>query len=539
MRRRLVRLLMLFLIIAVIPPVVLSPVTARAGIPEEAWNRTFTAHNSMDDAYAIQQTSDGGYILAGFANYSAARMDAMVVKTDSNGRLEWRKTFGGASRNGAYAIQQTSDGGYVFAGSVTAFGHGLSDAWLVKLNKDGTQEWSKTYGESDFDWANTVQQTRDGGYILAGATILHGEMEAWLVKTDPEGNMVWNRTYGSAGYNEAITALQPATDGGYIIAVWIEYSTMRSDVRLIKTDSKGNVVWAHTYGGSANNIVQAVQPTRDGGYILAGVTTAKGAGASDAWLIKIDSKGKVIWDHTYGGAGRDEAWDVIVTDKGDYVIAGITGSYGAGVPNAWLVKVDGSGREFWNITSGGALNDGARALQQTPDGGYILAGYTNSYTKDKSDFWLIKVAITDIVFDTGAVGTYPSIPGIHKGVIIPRQDMNITKLYTYSCPGTAGHTESIKLFDANDKLIATGKWHGYHNSDDWHNLTLYNTEGTPGIKLLKGHRYSYIIHTGSYPQIIHEQELKTLDGSTIRCTEFKDINGRVYNDWIPAIRFYE
>ena len=138
------------------------------------------------------------------------------------------------------------------------------------------------------------------------------------------------------------------------------------------------------------------------------------------------------------------------------------------------------------------------------------------------------------VFDTGT-GTYPSIMGTHTGTITPSRSLNVSKLYTYPCAGTGGHTESIKL-EENGTLIANGTWDGYH--EDWHNITRYNvTDCTHYVTLLQDHEYYYTIRTGSYPQILHAAS-KEVTGGTITCTSFVDANGKTYTDWIPAIKFF-
>ena len=354
----------------------------------------------------------------------------------------------------------------------------------------------------------------------------------------------WNRTFTAyRNYNDTSYAVQQTADGGYILAgVTYPFGAGTSDAWLVKTDSEGNELWNMTFGGASYDAALAVQLTPDGGYVFAGYTQSYGAGNADAWLVKTDSEGNELWNMTFGGASYDEALAVQPTPDDGYLFTGRTWSYGAGNADAWLLKTDSGGEELWNMTFGGTGYDDSRAIQRTPDGGYILAGSTFSFSSDSSsDFWLIKLGITNISFDTGSgYGTYPSISGIHKGIIIPRQDMHISKLYTYPCTGTGGHTESIALYEDDDsEPIATGIWKGYHSHSDWHNITLYDAATrTPGIRLLKEHQYRYVISTGSYPQIIHKREHKSLDGSTIKCIEFKDVNGKVYHDWIPAIRFY-
>ena len=208
---------------------------------------------------------------------------------------------------------------------------------------------------------------------------------------------------------------------------------------------------------------------------------------------------------------------------------------------------DRARKELRNKTFGGSDLDGGSSVQQTSDGGYIIAGYTYSYGAGACDVWLIKVKGEEIpnqppfasIFNTGSpANPYPSISGTHTGKIIPSQNITVSKLYTYPCPGTGGHTESIELYDENGNLIASGNWSGYQQ-DGWHNITIHNlTGGSPYITLLKDHEYNYTIRTGSYPQIIHKQNHTTLDGSLITCTMFTDANGRVHYDWIPAIKLW-
>ncbi|RLG35743.1 hypothetical protein DRN80_01265, partial [Methanosarcinales archaeon] len=195
-----------FLFLQASPTLVSVTTGTGTGILRETWNRTFTAYRNYDDtSYAVQQTADGGYILAGVVQYSSKNSDALLVKTSSSGERTWAKTFGGDSHDQAYAVQQTTDGGYILAGITFSPGNGLSDAWLVKTDSNGIKLWNKTFGHSDQDWAYAVQQTTHGGYILAGATYPFGAgtSDAWLVKTDSNGKELWNMTFGGASNDEA------------------------------------------------------------------------------------------------------------------------------------------------------------------------------------------------------------------------------------------------------------------------------------------------------------------------------------------------
>ncbi|MCK5660487.1 MAG: hypothetical protein KAH86_03940, partial [Methanosarcinales archaeon] len=206
------------------------------------------------------------------------------------------------------------------------------------------------------------------------------------------GNEQWSSTFGGADYDYAFS-VQQTSDGGYIITGYtVSYGAGNADIWLIKTDENGNERWSSTFGGSADDYASSVQQTSDGGYIITGHTVSYGAGVSDAWLIKSDKNGTEQWNSTFGGVSNDATESVQQTSDGGYILAGRTSSYGVGNYDAWLIKTDASGDEQWNNTFGGAIYDVVESVQQTSDGGYILAGRTDSYGAGGADVWLIKVS---------------------------------------------------------------------------------------------------------------------------------------------------
>jgi len=357
------------------------------------WSKTFGGVD-YDQAYSLVKTSDGGYAIAGNTwSFGAGDTDFWLVKTDESGNMEWNQTYGGAGYDSASSLVRTSDEGFALAGQTESFGAGLGDFLLVKTDEIGNMEWSRTYGGVGRDIANSLVQTSDGGYAIAGDTYSFGagEDDVWLVKTDGSGNMQWNRTYGGGQSDWARSVIQ-TNDGGYAIAgrTFSFGAGGSSDFWLIKTDGLGNMEWNQTYGGELNDRAYSLIAVSDGGYALAGISESFGTGSYDVWLVKIDDSGNMEWNHTYGGERNDDANSLVETSDGGYALAGGTHSFGHGNNDFWLVKTDGSGNMEWNRFYGEAKNENAYSLVETSDGGFALAGGTESTGAGGSDVWFIR-----------------------------------------------------------------------------------------------------------------------------------------------------
>jgi Mg-chelatase subunit ChlD len=378
---------------------ILTPFTVTT--PLELWSRTFGGKGE-DYAEAVIQTSDGGYAIAGWTtSYSAGSTDAWLVKTDRYGNEEWNKTFGGYKRDAASSIIQTSDGGYVLAGHTESYGKGSDDFWLIKTDSYGDVIWSRVFGSrSSLDEATSIVQASDGGYVIAG--IAAGNGDAWLVKTDRHGNELWNKTFGGHSLDTAESLIQ-TSDGGYAFAgVTLSYNAVSGDAWLVKTDSYGNEQWNKTFGAYNWEAASSIIQTSDGGYAIAGCTCSYGKGSADFWVLKTNCYGNKEWSKTFGGDDWDEASSIIQTSDGGYAIVGWTLSYGAGSSDAWFMKTDSYGDEEWSKTLGGYNPDGVRSIIQKPDGYYIIAGWTRSYGAGSSDIWLIKLIPPGMMIQSGA-----------------------------------------------------------------------------------------------------------------------------------------
>ena len=370
---------------------IVSSYSSDHSVPELEWNKTFGGTGS-NYGRSIQQTKDRGYIITGgtWGKYGSDNWDFWLIKTDSSGNEIWNKTFDRSSVDRGYSGQETSDGGYIIAGYTFDSGS-WRDGWLIKTDSAGTEMWNRTFGGSGDDEAYSVQQTSDDGYIVTGYTKTekwYGIANVWLIKTDSAGNKLWDQTFGGTEYDCGYS-VQQTNDDGYIIAgVTNSYSAGNGDVWLIKTDSAGNKLWDQTFGGKYSEEGYSVQQTKDDGYVIAGFTASFGAGGPDIWLIKTDSEGNEIWNKTFGWEGSDYGYTVQQTSDGGYILSGGTNSHSGGV---WLIKTDSEGNSIWDKTFDGITFGGiGYSLQETSDGGIVITG-TTSYHTGYTDVFLIKI----------------------------------------------------------------------------------------------------------------------------------------------------
>jgi len=312
----------------------------------------------------------------------------------------WSQTYGGSYDDVGYSLQQTSDGGYIIVGYTRSYGAGLHDAWLIKTDAVGNEEWNETFGGTHIDRGNSVQQTGDGGYIVAGTTYTT-DHNAWLIKTDDGGNELWSQTYGGDGVERGNAVLTTADNGyiligetnsygaGYIITGYTgSFGSGDKDVWLIKTDAVGNELWNKTFGGAEGDVGESVQQTSDGGYIINGYTGSFGSGDKDVWLIKTDAVGNELWNKTFGGNLADIGYSVQQISDGGYVFAGTTKSFSPSIAShVWIVKTDQDGNELGNMTLGEMVG---HCVQQTMDEGFIIAGYGTT-PGNRDDVRLIKI----------------------------------------------------------------------------------------------------------------------------------------------------
>jgi len=446
--------------------------------PPIQWQKSLGG-SLWDVGSSIQQTGDGGYIVAGLTysndgdvsgNHGEA--DYWIVKLNSDGNIQWQKSLGGSAWDEGNVIQQTADGGYIVAGLTesndgdVSGNHGTADFWIVKLNSDGNIQWQKSLGGSSWDVANAIQQTADGGYIVAGMTESndgdvsgnHGKADCWIVKLNSDGSIQWQNSMGGSRH-DAANSIQQTDDAGYIVAGRsnsidgdVSGNHGSADYWIVKLNSTGIIQWQKSLGGFGLDVANSIQLTADGGVIIAGYSFSNDGdvsgnhGESDYWIVKLTSTGIIEWQKALGGYRKDASYSTQQTADGGYIVAGQAESYEGDVTghhgwtDFWIVKLNSVGSFQGGKSLGGSAGEDASSILQTTDGGYIVAGYSYSNNGDvsgnhgESDVWIVKLS--------------PEFVGVDDALNTPSEQLEIY-------PNPAHQSISLKIASEDPVLKVT------------------------------------------------------------------------------------
>ncbi|MCB1060207.1 MAG: hypothetical protein KDB65_08245 [Calditrichaeota bacterium] len=426
------------------------------------WSQLYGGSN-FEEGRSVAQTSDGGFVLGGWTNsYGAGGADLYVIKTDANGDTVWTNRMGGGFDEDAHVVQEAVDGGFVAMGYTNSFGAGTYDFLLAKFSEQGTFLWSKTFGGGAADAAQCGLQTTDRGFALLGYTNSFGSgtPNIWLIKTGPEiaptppqvpPGTDWIHTYGGGG-DETAVAVVSTSDGGVAVAgVTASFGAGGNDFWLVKTNVNGDSLWSHSYGGGNSDWCNSAIETDDGGFALGGNTSSFTAGGTDMWLVKTNSTGDTLWTRRFGGLNNDDCVSLIQTSDGGFALAGFTYSFGAGDADFWVVKTNANGDSLWSRRYGGAAADDIGQIVQTPDGGYILAGVTDSFGAGWRDFWMVK---TNASGDSLWSQTYGGINYENARQVVMTPDGGY--LLAGHAAGTGGVNRNIWLVKTDS--LGTSQW---------------------------------------------------------------------------------
>ncbi len=316
------------------------------GSGDTLWTRTYGPNGSGDAVgSSVAQTRDGGFIVVGWgAAYLHGESDLLLIKTDAGGDTVWTRQLDLPGSQSGSCVQQTRDNGYIIVGTNRTSQNGDGDVWLVKTNENGDTSWTKSFGGPGQQDGNSVEQTSDSGYIVLGTTWNHNGMHSqiMLTKTDASGNELWTRTFGN-GHREWATAVRQTSDGGYVLTGNTEPSSLGGGALLLKTDGDGNLVWQKLLNGSGGWLGNSVEPTSDGGYIIAGYTYSCAGAQTGAWLAKTDAVGEVIWDAGFGRVSYNDGVAAFEAPGGGYLLAGSTCPDSATNSDIWVIKTDALG----------------------------------------------------------------------------------------------------------------------------------------------------------------------------------------------------
>lgn len=340
-------------------------------------------------AISVQERSQGGFILAG---YGTEAVDVYLLGIDPHGDSLWAKTYGSTGLDYGFSMASASGDGFILCGHTNSFGDGSYDIYLLRIDESGDTLWTRVYGTENRNQAYSVRQCSDGGFVIAGSTRPQEAIwsDCYVLKTDEHGNIQWITTCGR-DYTDVARSVVESDDGGFVLAGYSESSMFGDeDIYLVKLDAGGKVVWQRTYGGEYDDWANEIQPTVDGDYVVVGTTTRYGLTWEDMCLIKIDRQGILRWKRTYGGPGTEKGFSVKETPGGGFILAGFTTSSGEGEKDVYIVKTDGDGHTTWTRTMGGYAADVGFSIQQTMDGGYVVGGYTDSFS-DSRDMYIIKI----------------------------------------------------------------------------------------------------------------------------------------------------
>jgi hypothetical protein len=394
------KLLALFLLLAITVVSFLSISAVITLIPANSllaknanivWEKTYGG--TGDDRAFFATTAENGYFVVGSStSFEEDKTVAWVLQLDRNGNAVWNRTFSEGYGGEFRWVLDLSDG-FLLVGNIFSSSGG-TDGYVIRINSEGTSLWNLTLKAGNgVNKLFSAQKTQDG-FLLVGLTKSSSDEDSdvWLVKIDVEGNILWNKTYGESN-DDAGRAATLTCDNCYMVAGYTDsMGNGEYNFLVLKIDASGNTLWSKTYGGPQSDKAYAIAPSA-GGCVIAGDTRSEGAGDSDAWVIKIDLDGNLLWEKTVGGKGFDVPTCVTFTPDGGYLVGGTTFSFGNGQRDFWLFRIDDTGKVFWSCTVGRSNYEEAYVVLQVAENEFFMAGWTNSVGEGRYDFYAVAFTV--------------------------------------------------------------------------------------------------------------------------------------------------
>jgi hypothetical protein len=340
--------------------------------------------------------TDGTILLGGESGPSTNRQ-ARVACIDNAGNVIWSREYGGPARETCNAFLPLS-GGFLFAGETSSSGSGQADFWMVRCNPNGDTLWTRTFGGSSNERGYAVCTAAGGGLILAGTTTTFGtgSSQFWMVKISDTGDSLWSRSFGGSGTDECYSMVRTADDGFLLAGSTTSYGAGGSDFWIVRTDSAGDSLWAHNFGGAYTDVCQSVVAHALGGFMLAGYTSSFGAGSYDYWVIRVSDGGDSLWSRTYGRTGIDMAHAACTDSSGNIAVAGESPT-GGGYQNFRLILFSEWGDSVTTLRAGGPNDDVCYSVIALPDRSFLMSGQTYSYGPSDGNFWVFRTTPLPVV----------------------------------------------------------------------------------------------------------------------------------------------
>ncbi|OFY84173.1 MAG: hypothetical protein A3K10_03075 [Bacteroidetes bacterium RIFCSPLOWO2_12_FULL_31_6] len=373
--------------------------------------------NNNDNAEEIEATTDGGYIVVGStSSNSSGNTDVYLLKVDSLCNYEWSTALGGTNNDWGYSIKQTFDKGFIIAASSNSYGNGGYDAVLMKRDSLGNYAWTKTYGGNDWDFAYSVVQTYDSGYVFCGETYnnTNGYSDVYIVKTNSLGDTLWTRTFGGTLIDKGNSVIE-TSDSNIVVAGITNTIADSTQIYIIKLTSTGSLLWDSIYGGSLYENANQIIETANGDFVTTGSTTSFSPGGyKDFYLVRIDKDGSVVWTNYFGNLSipkDEEAFDLYEDSNGNLINVGFTEAAGGGMKDAYLFYISSGG--WWggiSPTYGGFNNDSFKGFSIGNNGNFCMTGYTNSIGNGLDDILIVRVDTIYANQDTIVINNFDITP---------------------------------------------------------------------------------------------------------------------------------
>jgi hypothetical protein len=368
--------------------------------------------NGYDEGNDVKQTLDGGYIITGStSSIGQGNTDMYLLKLDSMGQVKFQKTFGGVSNEIGKSIVQLADSNYVMAGYTSSSGVGGYDVFLVKADKAGNLIWQKTYGGSDWDFANSMDTITGGGFIIAGTTYSYGKGNAdgFVIKTDANGDTAWTKTFGGLKDDEFKSVIQ-TSDGNYALTGYTKsFNDSLGDVWALKLDVNGDTLWRKFYGGNKSDNGNQIIEHPTGDLYIAGGSRSFGTGQLDGYLLRLNNNGtQLLFQIDNTSSSYQEFNSIAISKRSNNFVNAIAKETVSGFNAQSKMLEMNLGLSYINaIDFGSTLEDETRKIIATRDKGYVCIGYTYGYNSILSDCYFVKV-------DSNLQGAFYSIVSVYE-----------------------------------------------------------------------------------------------------------------------------